>query len=56
MDMFLSKLGPEARLDMFDKTPYYPLNQMTKMGIRTDTTCKPSCFATMSMSGNMRIG
>lgn len=40
MDMFLSKLGPVARTDMFGKTPYYPLNQMTKMGIRTDEYCR----------------
>ncbi len=40
MDMFLSKLGPVARTDMFGKTPYYPLNQMTKMAIRTDEYCR----------------
>lgn len=40
MDMFLSKLGPVARTDMFGKTPYFPLNQMTKMGVRTDEYCR----------------
>jgi len=36
MAKFFSKLSAEARLDMFQKTPYYPLAQMTKMGVRTD--------------------
>ena len=40
MDYFFQKLGNEAQTDMFDKTPYYALNQMTKMGIRTDRTCR----------------
>ena len=35
MDYFFRKLGDEAKTDMFGKTPYYALNQMTKMGIRT---------------------
>jgi len=35
MDYFFRKLGAEAATDMFGKTPYYALNQMTKMGIRT---------------------
>ena len=35
MDNFFRKLGEEAKTDMFGKTPYYALNQMTKMGIRT---------------------
>ncbi len=35
MDNFFRKLGDEAKTDMFGKTPYYALNQMTKMGIRT---------------------
>jgi succinate dehydrogenase/fumarate reductase flavoprotein subunit len=40
MDKFFRKLGDEARTDMFGKTPYYALNQMTKMGIRTDPDCR----------------
>jgi succinate dehydrogenase/fumarate reductase flavoprotein subunit len=40
MAKFFEKLGKEARTDMFGKTPYYPLNQMTKMGVRTDHTCR----------------
>ena len=40
MDKFFRKLGDEARTDMFGKTPYYALNQMTKMGIRTDPNCR----------------
>lgn len=40
MEYFFRKLGSEARTDMFGKTPYYPMNQMTKMGIRTDGTCR----------------
>src|SRR5262249_32002175 len=35
MDYFFRKLGAEAATDMFGKTPYYAVNQMTKMGIRT---------------------
>jgi succinate dehydrogenase/fumarate reductase flavoprotein subunit len=40
MDKFFRKLGDEARTDMFGKTPYYALNQMTKMGIRTGPDCR----------------
>jgi succinate dehydrogenase/fumarate reductase flavoprotein subunit len=40
MDYFFRKLGSEAKTDMFGKTPYYALNQMTKMGIRTRVDCR----------------
>lgn len=40
MDYFFRKLGSEARTDMFGKTPYYALNQMTKMGLRTAPDCR----------------
>ena len=40
MDYFFRKLGSEAHTDMFGKTPYYALNQMTKMGIRTAPDCR----------------
>ena len=40
MDCFFRKLGSEASTDMFGKTPYYALNQMTKMGIRTAPDCR----------------
>src|SRR5690242_6525413 len=40
MDYFFRKLGNEVRTDMFGKTPYYALNQMTKMGIRTGPDCR----------------
>lgn len=40
MAYFYGKLAKETRTDMFGPTPYYPLNQMTKMGIRTDPTCR----------------
>jgi succinate dehydrogenase/fumarate reductase flavoprotein subunit len=40
MDYFFRKLGDEARTDMFGKTPYYALNQMTKMGLRTGADCR----------------
>src|SRR5262245_15236298 len=40
MDNFFRKLGNEARTDMFGKTPYYALNQMTKMAIRTGPDCR----------------
>lgn len=40
MDYFFRKLGEEAKTDMFGKTPYYALNQMTKMGIRTGPDCR----------------
>lgn len=40
MDYFFRKLGEEAKTDMFGKTPYYALNQMTKMGIRTGSDCR----------------
>ncbi|HEU5018196.1 MAG TPA: FAD-binding protein [Pseudolabrys sp.] len=40
MDYFFRKLGSEARTDMFGKTPYFALNQMTKMGVRTGSDCR----------------
>jgi succinate dehydrogenase/fumarate reductase flavoprotein subunit len=40
MDNFFRKLGDEAKTDMFGKTPYYALSQMTKMGIRTGADCR----------------
>jgi len=40
MDYFFRKLGDEAKTDMFGKTPYYALNQMTKMAIRTGPDCR----------------
>jgi succinate dehydrogenase/fumarate reductase flavoprotein subunit len=40
MDNFFRKLGGEAKTDMFGKTPYYAMNQMTKMGIRTGSDCR----------------
>jgi succinate dehydrogenase/fumarate reductase flavoprotein subunit len=40
MDYFFRKLGSEVRTDMFGKTPYYALNQMTKMGMRTGPDCR----------------
>jgi succinate dehydrogenase/fumarate reductase flavoprotein subunit len=40
MANFYEKLGTEAKTDMFGKTPYYALNQMTKMGVRTDSACR----------------
>ncbi len=40
MEYFYRKLGDETRTNMFGKTPYYPLNQMTKMAVRTDPTCR----------------
>jgi succinate dehydrogenase/fumarate reductase flavoprotein subunit len=40
MAYFYGKLGPETATDMFGKTPYFPLNQMTKMGVRTDRSCR----------------
>ena len=40
MDYFFRKLGSEANTDMFGKTPYYALNQMTKMAIRTGQDCR----------------
>jgi succinate dehydrogenase/fumarate reductase flavoprotein subunit len=40
MDYFFRKLGAEANTDMFGKTPYYALNQMTKMAIRTGPDCR----------------
>jgi succinate dehydrogenase/fumarate reductase flavoprotein subunit len=40
MDYFFRKLGDEAKTDMFGKTPYYALSQMTKMGIRTAPDCR----------------
>ena len=40
MDYFFHKLGGEAKTDMFGKTPYYAMNQMTKMAIRTKADCR----------------
>ncbi len=40
MKCFFTKLGSEARTDMFGKTPYFASNQMTKMSLRTDTECR----------------
>jgi succinate dehydrogenase/fumarate reductase flavoprotein subunit len=40
MDYFFRTLGSEAKTDMFGKTPYYALNQMTKMGVRTGPDCR----------------
>jgi succinate dehydrogenase/fumarate reductase flavoprotein subunit len=40
MDNFFRKLGAEAKTDMFGKTPYYALNQMTKMGVATGPDCR----------------
>lgn len=40
MENFFHKLGGEAKTDMFGKTPYYPMNQMTKMGVRTGPDCR----------------
>ena len=40
MDNFFHKLGGEAKTDMFGKTPYYAMNQMTKMAIRTAADCR----------------
>lgn len=40
MERFYTKLDTEARTDMFGRVPYYPLNQMTKMAIRTDAACR----------------
>jgi succinate dehydrogenase/fumarate reductase flavoprotein subunit len=40
MDNFFRKLGGEVKTDMFGKTPYYALNQMTKMAIRTGPDCR----------------
>src|SRR5215813_5734109 len=40
MDNFFRKLGAEAKTDMFGKTPYYALNQMTKMGVATAPDCR----------------
>lgn len=40
MAYFYGKLGKETQTDMFGPTPYFPLNQMTKMGVRTDRSCR----------------
>ena len=40
MACFYGKLAKETQTDMFGPTPYYPQNQMTKMGIRTDPACR----------------
>lgn len=48
MDFFFKKLGERARIDMFGQSEYYPLFQMTKMGIKTDKECRthvPGLFA-----------
>jgi succinate dehydrogenase/fumarate reductase flavoprotein subunit len=42
MDYFYKKLGDRARIDMFGKTEYYPIYQMTKLGIKTDAQCASS--------------
>lgn len=39
MDFFYKKLGERARIDMFSKTEYFPIYQITKMGIKTDSEC-----------------
>jgi succinate dehydrogenase/fumarate reductase flavoprotein subunit len=39
MDFFYKKLGERARIDMFSKTEYFPIYQITKMGIKTDSKC-----------------
>jgi succinate dehydrogenase/fumarate reductase flavoprotein subunit len=40
MDYFYKKLGERARIDMFGKTEYFPIYQITKMGIQTDSECR----------------
>ncbi|MBI4525879.1 MAG: FAD-binding protein [Deltaproteobacteria bacterium] len=40
MDFFYKKLGERARIDMFGRSEYYPLFQMTKMGVKTDKECR----------------
>lgn len=40
MDYFYKKLGERARIDMFGKTEYFPIYQITKMGIKTDSGCR----------------
>lgn len=48
MDYFYKKLGERARIDMFGRTEYYPLYQMTKLAIKTDPRCRsevPGLFA-----------
>ena len=40
MEYFYRKLGKETQTEIFGSTPYYPQNQMTKMGIRTDQACR----------------
>ncbi len=39
MDYFYKKLEDRVRIDMFGKSEYYPLFQMTKMAIKTDARC-----------------
>jgi succinate dehydrogenase/fumarate reductase flavoprotein subunit len=39
MDYFYKKLGERARIDMFGKTEYFPIYQITKMGIKTNSEC-----------------
>jgi succinate dehydrogenase/fumarate reductase flavoprotein subunit len=55
MDNFFRKLGSEAKTDMFGKTPYYALNQMTKMAIRTGSDCRSDvaglCAAGLAQAG-----
>jgi succinate dehydrogenase/fumarate reductase flavoprotein subunit len=40
MDYFFRKLGAEAKTDMFGPTPYFALNQMTKMALGTGPDCR----------------
>jgi succinate dehydrogenase/fumarate reductase flavoprotein subunit len=55
MEYFYRKLGDETRTNMFGKTPYYPLNQMTKMAVRTDETCR-SDIAGLLVGGLAQAG
>ena len=48
MDCFYTKLEERVRIDMFGRSEYYPLFQMTKMAIKTDPSCYthvPGLFA-----------
>jgi succinate dehydrogenase / fumarate reductase, flavoprotein subunit len=40
MEFFYKKLGKETGTDLFDKAPYYALNQMSKGGVRTGPDCR----------------
>ena len=42
MEFFYKKLGDRARIDMFGKTEYYPLYQMSKIAVKTDSQCRSS--------------